>query len=905
MALTAGARLGPYEILSALGAGGMGEVYRARDTRLDRTVAIKVLRDALSVDPRFRERFDREARTISQLDHPHICSLYDVGEQDGTSFLVMPYLEGETLEARLKKGALSLDRALEYAIQIADALNKAHRAGITHRDLKPGNVMLTKSGAKLLDFGLAKGTTGVGAAAGLSMLPTTPPNLTVQGTILGTFQYMAPEQLEGHEADARTDIFAFGAVMYEMLTGKKAFAGKSQATLIAAIMSSQPASIAVDQPLVPPALDRVVRKCLAKDPEARWQTARDLHDELQWIGNPGSHEGVPSQRFVDLRRRWSWAIVAAAIAVVVFMSRSLWYSTRPIEQPLIRLDVDLGPDVALAALGSGSTAVISPDGTRLVYAASVSGGRARLFTRRLDQVQAAELPGTDGATWPFFSPDGQWVGFTARNELNKIPVEGGLVVPLGGVTAFTGASWGRDGTIIMGARSLMRIPDGGGTPTTVTELASGELAHGRPQVLPGGKAVLFTVRRSTADAGTASIEVVSLSDQRRKTVLRGGAAGRVLPSGHLVFGDRGTLFAIPFDLERLETHGRAVPVLDGVAYVPQSGVTDFDVSDGGTLVYRKAGRDAATPLSTLDWIDGTGRKTSLRDKPGDYEWPSFSPDGQRLALSVTVEQGTRDVWILDWQRDTMTRLTSGANSGAPTWSPNGQYVIFSGGNAGGMFWTRADGSGQPQPLTQSRDFQVSPSFAPDGKRLAFVEPKGPTSQIWTVPVDDRGGQLRVGTPELFLTVPLVAPVAIVSASPDGRWLAYPSTETGSAEVYVRPFPAPPSGPGSKRQVSNAGGAFPIWSRTSHELFYQSGDQIMTVSYTVNGDAFMAEKPRVWAAKVGGLASDGRRRFDVAPDGKRLAVLTPVEPVQAPKVDHDVVFVLNFLDELRRRAPVGK
>jgi serine/threonine protein kinase len=422
MALVVGARLGPYEILSALGAGGMGEVYRARDTRLDRIVAIKVLRDALSVDPQFRDRFDREARTISQLDHPHICALYDVGQQDGMAYLVMPYLEAETLADRLTKGALPLDQALQVAIQIADALATAHKAGIVHRDLKPGNIMLAKGGAKLLDFGLAK--TGASSLGGtnLSMLPTTPP-ITQQGSILGTFQYMAPEQLEGHEADARTDIFAFGAVVYEMLTGRKAFAGKSQATLIAAIMTSEPASMVVDQPLVPPALDRIVRKCLAKDPEARWQTARDLHDELQWIEDAGSHEGVPPQQPGDLRRQWPWAIVAAALTVAVFMSGSLWYATRPIEQPLIRLDVDLGSDVAFAAVGSGSTALISPDGTRLVYTASVSGGPVRLFTKRLDQAQAAELPGTDGATWPFFSPDGQWIGFRARNALNKIPVE--------------------------------------------------------------------------------------------------------------------------------------------------------------------------------------------------------------------------------------------------------------------------------------------------------------------------------------------------------------------------------------------------------------------------------------------------------------------------------------------------
>jgi serine/threonine-protein kinase len=618
------------------------------------------------------------------------------------------------------------------------------------------------------------------------------------------------------------------------------------------------------------------------------------------------------QRVGDVRRRWPWAIVAAAAAaaavtVAAVTSWGWWRATRRIEQPLIQFDVDVGSDTALARVtpGGPSTIAISPDGMRFVFAARISAaGPTQLFTRRLNQPKATELPGTEQATSPFFSPDGQWVGFRSQRALSKISVDGGPVVSLtDDPPPLNGASWGKDGGIILGTRGLVRIPDGGGPPVQLTELEPEELFHTRPQILPGGKAVLFTVTKSTPTVETASIAVVSLADRRRKTLLQGAGAGRYLPSGHLLYGTRGTLFAIPFDIDRLEVHGNALPVADGVAYNP-AGFPEYDVSDNGTLIYRRGGT-ATNQLSTLQWLDGTGKKTPLRDKPDDYEWPSLSPDGQRLALDVG-EQGTRDIWIYEWQLDKMTRLTIRANPGAPTWSPDGRYVIFGRGAAGALFWTRADGAGQPQPLTQSRYFQVSPSFTPDGKRLAYIELSGGISQIWTVPIEDRGGQLRAGTPERLVELPTrgAGGYAIVAFSPDGRWLAYTSTESGRGEVYVRAFPASPSGPGGRVLISNAGGTFPIWSRAGRELFYQSGDQIMAVSYTVTGDSFVAEKPRVWAAKLAGSASVGRR-FDVAPDGKRLAVLTPVEPLEAPRADHDVVFVLNLLDDLRRRVPTGR
>jgi Tol biopolymer transport system component len=912
--LSAGTRLGPYEILSALGAGGMGEVYRARDTKLGRDVALKVLPESFTRDSDRVARFRREAQVLAALSHPHIGAIYGLEEANGQQFLVLELIDGETLAHRIAKGPLPVDEAVAIAQEIAEALQAAHEKGITHRDLKPANIALTKDGhVKVLDFGLAKVSEAAsGAALDLANSPTltSPAMMTGVGVILGTAAYMSPEQAKGRSADKRTDIWAFGCVLFEMLTGKRAFDGEDVSDTLANVLKSAPNWAALPASVSTP-VRTLLRQCLEKDRAQRMAdmaVARFLlSDSASLLSTSATTRRDPAPAW---RRALPWALVATLTVglIIVLVLWAPWRSTRPIEQPLIRLDVDLGPDVALAALGLGSI-TISPDGTRLAYAASVlggyaaslPGGRARLFTRRLDQPQAAELGGAGLAASPFFSPDGLWIGFRTPGTLNKISVDGGAAVPLGDIptpTAFAGASWSPDGSIIVGARGLLRINDGGGTPTTVTQLAPGEFVHGFPHVLPGGKAVLFTAYRSMMDVDTASVEVVSLGNQRRKTLVRGGTAPRYLPSGHLVYGNKGTLFAIPFDLDRLETYGRAVPVLEGVAYGTQNGVPEFDVSDGGTLIYRKGGGGDASELSTLHWLDGTGKKTPLRDKPGDYMWPSFSPDGKRLALSVG-EQGNRDIWIYEWQRDIMARLTLGGNYGAPTWSPDGQYVIFSGVGAGGLFWTRADGAGQPQPLTQSRNLQVSPSFTPDGKRLAYVEPLGRNARISTVPVEDRAGQLRVGTPEQFLEMPLVAGLAIVTLSPDGRWLAYHSTESGGNEVYVRAFP----GSGGKWQISNAGGMFPIWSRTGRELFYQSGDQIMAVSYTVNGDSFVAEKPRVWEAKLGGQTPG--RRFDLAPDGKRFAVLTPVEAVQAPKVDHEVVFVMNFLDELRRRVPTGK
>lgn len=524
-----------------------------------------------------------------------------------------------------------------------------------------------------------------------------------------------------------------------------------------------------------------------------------------------------------------WVIAAAAVLVAAVVGLGWWRSNPPVEQPLVRLDVDLGAQITLPAPAlNGSSVIISPDGTRLVFVASVAGGRPKLFTRKLDQPNVTELAGTEEASAPFFSADGQWVGFSANNKLNKISPKGGEVVPLVDVAYFAGGSWNEDGNIIVGRAmkdGMARISSSGGASTALTELASGEGFHGNPQILPGAKAVLF-VAGAIGNPDKNTIDVVSLEDRRRKTVVRGAASARYLQSGHLVYVREGTLFAIPFDLARLEARGTAVPVLDQVAYNAITDAAQFDLSRNGTLVYRQAG---AHRMSTVQWHDATGKKEPLLAKPGEYKEPRLSPDGKRLVL-VVIEGGRHDIWVYDWQRDIMTRLTfDGGPYGDPTWTPDGRYVVFD-SYQGSIFWTHADGATQPQPLTQSKTFQVPVSFTPDGKRLAYHETSSSgVNRIWTVPVENNGSQLRAGKPEQFLNGQFSQGFA--EFSPDGHWLAYTGDETGKYEVYVRAFPVPESGAGGKWQISNLGGQAPRWSRNGHELLYYAGDQIMTARYS--------------------------------------------------------------------------
>ena len=690
MALEAGHKLAHYEILEPIGAGGMGEVYKANDTRLDRSVAIKVLPSHLAADTGLRKRFEQEVRAVSSLNHPHICTLYDVGREDGIDFIVMELLEGETLAERLKRGALPLDEALRYGVEIADALDKAHRRGVVHRDLKPGNVMITPPGTKLLDFGLAK-VAAAGPSEGvsvLSALPTEAGALTAEGSIIGTLQYMAPEQLEGEQADARTDIFAFGALLYEMVTGTKAFEGKSQASLIAAILERQPPPISTLQSMSPPALDRLVRKCLAKDPEERWATAHDLHDDLQWTAESGSETEVstPTVRHRGNRERIVAALVAGVVAAVI-ASLVTWSWMRSAPPRLERFVINLPPGARLDTSAPDTDVSISRDGARIVYVARTEEGRV-LYSRTVDQLEATSLQGLGGhVRSPLISPDGNWVAFLDRtaNELKKVSIHGGppvTICQLG--SPMRGQTWGPGNAIIFAevvdGTGLWRVPAGGGDPEPLTtpDIDNGERNHLWPEILPGGQAVLFTIEMGAATE-SVQIAVLSLETGEQKILIPGGSHPRYTSTGHIVYSVPGALRAVAFDVGRLEVTSDPVPVLEGVT-TKGSSAANFSVSAEGSLVYT-AGPSGGGGQRTLVWVDRQGKEEAVTAEPRSYTYPRISPDGGRVALDV--RGGDNDIWIWDFARETLTQLTfDPGNDNYPVWTPDGTRVAFASSRAG-------------------------------------------------------------------------------------------------------------------------------------------------------------------------------------------------------------------------------
>jgi serine/threonine protein kinase/Tol biopolymer transport system component len=899
MPIPVGTELGTHKILALLGIGGMGEVYKAHDSKLRRDVAIKVLPESFARDADRLARFRREAQLLASLNHPNIASIYNIEDSGGTTYLVMELVPGENLAERIKRdGAIPVEESLAIAKQIAEALEVAHEKSIIHRDLKPANVKLTPEGkVKVLDFGLAKAFAEDPSTVDMSNSPTLSMAATMQGVILGTAAYMSPEQAKGKAVDKRTDIWAFGVVLYELLTGKQTFHGEDVTDILAAVVRAEP-----DWQALPPATSakvrNLLRRCLQKDRVQRLHDAADVRIEIEdAIAAPkdsGATQAAPAST-----SKLPWAVAAALAIIAVVALFGWWRSTRPIEQalrPLVRLDVDLGPDVSLGS-PEGTDTILSPDGTRLVYVS-----QNRLFTRRLDEPNATELAGTQGAYEPFFSPDGQWVAFFNGSSLRKISVDGGSAITLCGSVGGRGGSWGEDGNIIAALGNiggLSRILSAGGAPAPVTELQNGQYSHSWPQILPGGKAVLFTTwATGTSSFDVANIDVMSLADHHSKTLVRGGTFGRYLPSGHLVYVNRGTLFAVPFDVDRLEVHGTPAPVLDQVNYSVAAGSAQLDFSQTGTLIYRSGG--AGGGLLTVAWLDGAGKARPLLAKPGAYGRPNMSPDGQRLAVEMSDASRT-DLWVYDWQRDTMTRVTFTGTALGPIWSPDGRYIAFR--SAGeGISVIRSDGSGKPQPWSQSKNSQYPWSFAPDGKRLAFIEqsPDGGRFHLWTVPLESDSGGLRAGKPEVFLQTQ--ADERSPSVSPDGRWIAYASDESGTFQVYVRAFPDK----GGKWQISNSGGSYPMWSRTGHELFFETLDNhIMVAAYTEKGDSFEADKPRAWSDKQIGGVVNNVKNVDLAPDGKRIVALMPVETAEAQKAQNQVIFLENFSDEVRRKVPVGK
>ncbi|MGB7217941.1 MAG: protein kinase [Vicinamibacterales bacterium] len=909
-----GTRFGPYEILSSLGAGGMGEVYKARDTRLDRIVAIKVLPETLAADPQFRERFDREARAISRLDHPHICVLYDVGEHPstgsgrGTAYLVMQYLEGETLADRLRKGALPLDQALTYATQMADALAAAHRVGITHRDLKPGNVMLTKAGSKLLDFGLAKTAASAVATTTLSALPTEGPGLTAQGTILGTFQYMAPEQLEGHDAGGRTDIFAFGAVVYEMLTGRKAFEGKSHASLIAAIMHADPPPVSTLQPLTPPALDRIVKKCLAKDPDERWQGAKDLHDELKWIvENAGAASGAPTSRSMNAtqagsrtnRERLAWTVAAVLMLATVALGAAVYLLRLSVDTPTYRVSIVPPEGGSLsAAAPPGNRFALSPDGRRIVFVGTDASGKRRLWVRSLDSLDAQPLAGTEIGDSPFWSPDSRSIAFHDGNKLKRIDASGGSIFTVADVVGGGGGTWGQDDVILFSptvTSPISRVSASGGTVTPVTTIdaSGGDQRHFYPYFLPDGRHFLYLAIGATprGPRDARAVYVGSLIPSEKPKLLLEGGSNAMYAQGHLLFIRDATLMAQPFDIGRLELTGEAEPLVERIALGGGTGqIGAHAVSTNGVLAYQSDTRDIR---SQLTWFDRSGKPLSTVGEITDQMALSMSPGGARATASLLDAAGNRDLWIYDLARGLRTRFTTDPGDEVRAiWSPDGNRIIFSSvrGGTPAVLQKSATGAGPEELLWRADMGAYADDWSPDGRFVLWTSTVANNVQtdLWILPLF---GDRR---PTSFVQTRFNEGDG--RFSPDGRWVAYTSNESSRNEVFVVPFP----GAAGKSLVSVAGGSAPRWRRDGKELFYLTLDnRLMAVDVDGQGPDFrvgtsrplfeIRPRTRAYFRHSAGSA------YDVSPDGQRFLVNAAIEETTPTPI----TLVINWAAALGR------
>jgi len=904
--LKSGARLGSYEILARIGAGGMGEVYRARDTRLNRIVAIKILPPHLAGSFESRDRFEREARTIGNLNHPHICTLYDVGHQGDVDYLVMEFIEGETLSSRLLKGPLPLDQMLTYAIQIADALDKAHRKGVTHRDLKPGNIMLTKTGAKLLDFGLAKLKQAASpAGVPLSQLPTVQDPITAQGAIVGTLQYMAPEQLEGKETDARTDIFAFGAVVYEMATGKRAFDGKSNASTIAKILEVDPPPISSLQPMTPATLDRLVKACLAKDPDNRLQSAQDAKLDLQWIrdaaGEPAASL-IPA-RVPGWRRMLPWSAAGVAIAAAVALV-SLW-SRHPSSAPsdAVRFQIAIPATPPLRTTGLFA---LSPDGRQLAFVATSADGVPRIWTRSLNSLEMQPLAGTESVgTLLFWSPDSRFIAFDAGGTLQKIDVAGGSPVAVCALDKTgVGGAWNGDGVILFGQFGgvVMQVSAAGGAPVPLTALdaSHGDIAHVDPSFLPDGRHFLYY-----RDAGTTgyisvgSLDAKPAQQDPRRLVEANSAALYVssssTDSGNLLFVSRNgsTLTAQPFDARRLATSGDPTRVVEhSLGLFLDAGT--FSVSTNGTLVYQSVGAVKSQPA----WFDAQGKLLSKVSDPGLYGGLALSPDGARALVSrSSLPDQHGSLWLLDTSRGTSTRLDLDPSTENRTgaWSADGRNIIFGSSRQGTMmdiYEKPTSGAADIESLVASDEWKVPSSVSPDGRFLLY-DSTGPGTKddLWVLPL---GGRQK---PVPFLRTPFEEVGA--RFSPDGRWVAYQSDESGRFEVYVRPFsPDAPeeaaSGSGDKFLVSTNGGSSPFWRQDGKELYYLDSDRkVMAVGVTTR-PAFRTGVPKFLFQSPLQFDQTEETFWSPSPDGKRFLFLVPEMQGQTP-----FTVVLNWQSALKK------
>jgi Tol biopolymer transport system component len=912
MTLTAGKRLGSYEILAMIGAGGMGEVYRARDTRLERIVAIKVLPEHVAGDPDFKQRFEREAKAISSLSHPHICTLYDVGREGDVEYLVMELLEGDTVAQRLAKGPLPFPQVLRYGVEIAEALDRAHRQGVTHRDLKPGNIMLTKTGAKLLDFGLAKLKPSPVQLS--SVLTKSPDLLTASGTILGTLNYMAPEQLDGKPVDHRADIFSFGAIVYEMATGRAAFEGDSQARLIGSILKDEPRPVSTVQALSPPAFDALIATCLAKDPDDRWQSAGDVGRQLRLLqGGSSQPSHAMSSPSLGPARPRGWASrtpITLAILGAAVGGAAVWTATRPTASepaPLTRF-VITAPAEAPITNTAGYDVAISPDGRHIAYAAATNSGAATvIYVRDLDTLEARRIPGTESNVQigtPFFSADSRSIAFSLTgSELMRVALDGGPPLKICDipVPGFAGGAWSAEDEIIFSdGFTIYRVSaGGGGTPEPLTpERASTpaavlQLQLVGPVLLPGDRAVLFGSIK-LGDSSERRIGVLDLQTREQHTVAEGSENAAYSPSGHLIFARGQTLLAQRFDLERLEVVGEAVAIQQDVRR-PPNGAADFALAANGTLVYVPPG-DEPTAAGSLVWVDRGGRVVERAvEETVDFPFdPRISPDGGRFAVTIGlgVIGGGNDLWVYDVDGRPPIQLAAGSSDNRyPAWSPDEATIAFISNRSGGGYLLHtvpSDGS------TDARALEPSVEGAPAGwtaaGEIVVWRPNGAGGgDIVATSIAGDGATRDVAATSAGEGSPML--------STDEHWLAFVSDRTGQAEIWVKRYPD-----GNPLRVSRNGGTQPVWSRDGRELYYWQGNTMMAVAANGSGPTFAAgAAQQLFTAPSLFTGDSTTRSFDVAPDGRFLMVQLPFNTSSASGSTR-IVVVENWIEEVKRRVP---
>jgi serine/threonine-protein kinase len=895
-----GKRIVHYEVQEKLGAGGMGEVWRARDSKLGRDVALKVLPEHLAADAERMARFQREAQVLASLNHANIGAIYGLESADGVQCLVLELVRGETLADRIERGPVPLDESLHIARQIADAMEAAHDQGVTHRDLKPGNVMITPDGSvKVLDFGLAKAFEADTGPENLSMSPTITARNTMAGVILGTAGYMSPEQAKGKQVDRRADIWAFGIVLFEMLAGRQAFTGETASEVLAAVMMRE---IEWDQlpKDLPAPIVRVLRRCLEKDPRRRLRDIGEARLMIEdYIADPAAAEAalapLAEPRAQASASRWPW-LVAGALAVIAALVAWAPWKTPAAPPRVMEFDVELSPEPLFS--GYGGAAVLSRQGDRIAFA---TDGEARmLFVRDLSDPVPREIAGTELAYHQFFNPVGDWIGFFTRTELKKVSIRGGAPLVLAPVALNRGGTWTDNGSIIYApnpSSPLMMIPEGGGEARAITELDStaGETSHRWPHVIPGHGVVLFTVFNNAPGLVQGRIEALDLDSGKRKLLHHGGTDPRYIPTGHILYVYEQTLFALPFDVKKLEVTGTPVPLIESLRASPTEGAAQYDVAMNGTMI-GMFGEAVSAQQTELVRIPLNGGREDVLIEPMDLYSPAVAPDGRRVAYSVG-SFALADVWVLDLERGTRTRLTfaEGTPDWHPVWSPDGKFIAYSsseGGTSGSQLHIKAaDGSGSQKRLSEQPNLQAPEQWTPDGSTLIFSHNVAGNWGVWKTSATD------LAEHEVILDTPAFE--ASPRLSPDGRWMAYQSGESGRSEVYVRPYP----GPGGKWQISTLGGGEPRWSRRGNELFYRTDDSLYSVAVSLGQSSIDVGRPRGRIQMPAGPDAIAGS-YDLMPDGSAVIAAREVARDRDVAPLRRVRLTLNWFERLRNLAPIA-